>query len=740
MTDKWFLEDIGVSMSKQNRFVIIDPRAKAAFLLKTLQQEDYVILEVNAKHQEEWQRVKEELFLRYEAESKYATDKVVFYVQREQSKLSFLYDYCFTHGCLDLTNIETWLSQKIFKATKLQINITNDELLVYAQIGVGKDLTWWQKVLQNLEEVIVLEEELLPFLHDPEAYFSHMEKDIQDLIKRRFFDLIGQPFMKKTATTLATEVAHFIFRQLLTNKEDKNILKVYQTWVDSQKYSASLKHYLHDFKIDTTVDIWKVHQQHSFAAIDVRQLRALTDNFRDKDYLKKQLSKVKTRAKVGHAPSWWKDIQIIMTFDTKDLSKCRNLEDVVTYYTEHFHVLDRAIRNVYAAFLNETEIVRPLQEYYENLNQELLQHWFDVSSEYLSNQHGLLVDLIKRTDNKTAIIVGDGVRYEIAAHVAATLDKQCVVTKNIILADVPSETEHNMSALYVGNNQVIPIHKDRERQLSDITGKAIDYLNLEELHQGIQSNTLVLTYKDIDSAGEKLQQGAIKLFGEFEKILIEKISILVKMGYEVHLVTDHGFVLTGILDEAHKIDTTTNGKKEVHERFLRTVEKESNEDWLCFDKKYKEYNYIYVAQNDKPFRSRGVYGFSHGGFTPQEIIIPHFIFQKERSSTSLAIQIINKADLSDVTGEFFGMKLKGVTKKNDLFSVSRKVQILLYANNEKVYNSSILTIEANKEQSLEFSFKGHNELKAVLVDAATQEQLDNAIIKKSNARDLGGLF
>lgn len=34
------------------------------------------------------------------------------------------------------------------------------------------------------------------------------------------------------------------------------------------------------------------------------------------------------------------------------------------------------------------------------------------------------------------------------------------------------------------------------------------------------------------------------------------------MGYhQVHLVTDHGFVLTGILDEADKIDPITAGKK-----------------------------------------------------------------------------------------------------------------------------------------------------------------------------------
>jgi len=74
-------------------------------------------------------------------------------------------------------------------------------------------------------------------------------------------------------------------------------------------------------------------------------------------------------------------------------------------------------------------------------------------------------------------------------------------------------------------------------------------LDLEALTHGIKADYLVLTYKDIDDAGEKLQHGALKLIGEFEKVLQDKIMLLMNMGFrEVHLTTDHGFVLTGLLD------------------------------------------------------------------------------------------------------------------------------------------------------------------------------------------------
>ena len=376
------------------------------------------------------------------------------------------------------------------------------------------------------------------------------------------------------------------------------------------------------------------------------------------------------------------------------------------------------------------------------MNHELSLHWLDYSNQFQSNQQGYLPQLIAQSKPGIAIIVGDGVRYEIAAFIASQLQQKCKVTIDVMFADMPSETEHNMSALYVGNNEVLPLHKDREKRLSESTGKEITYLNLDALHYGIKAEYLILTYKDIDSAGEKLQMGAIKLFKDFENVLTEKIQLLLNMGYHhVHLVTDHGFVLTGLLDEADKIDPIVAGKNEVHERFVRTIEKQTDKDWLPFEKPYGEFKYVYAARSQRPFKSKGVYGFSHGGFTPQEIIIPNFVFSKDAPvAKGLEVNILNKKELSEVTGELFGLKIQATAKADDLFSASRKIQVLLYANNITYSSSNIITIEPGATKSFDFSFGGHGEITAVVVDANSQEQIDAVKIKKSNARDLGGLF
>lgn len=746
MTDNWIIQDIEKQIAQRNRMVIIDPSGECAYLLPHIEKHHYTILKTDATHTEEWQRIKEELMLRYEAESTHKNEKVIFYVTRPKAELSFLFDYCFTHGCVDLSNPVEWLRKKLFASTGHQITLDNPMLLTAAKLGIGKDIAWWKKILQNLEELVSIEDELVPFLSSPDGFFKDKEADVKRLFEEKLFEIIGQSYRKMPSKTLATEVVNHLFSRLVNNDVSPELLRIYHKWLDSNTYSKALQDYIDSYKIDTQLNIWNVHPDHCFAAIDKKQLHQITANFRDKVFVTEKLQKlhnrIKSRKAANFVPQWWDDVITLFEFDNKPLAHCNSLEKVSSFYTTQFHKADRAIRNIYADFLQEEAIVRPIQEHYESLNHELLQHWFDCSNQYQSNQQGYLPKLIAQAKPGTAIIVGDGVRYEIAAFIASQLQQKCKITLDVMFADMPSETEHNMSALYVGNNQVLPIHKDREKKLTETTGKEITYLNLEALHYGIKAEYLMLTYKDIDSAGEKLQMGAIKLFSEFENVLTEKIQLLLNMGYhQVHLVTDHGFVLTGLLDEADKIDPITAGKKEVHERFVRTIDKQTDNGWMSFEKSYGEFNYVYAAKSHRPFKSKGVYGFSHGGFTPQEIIIPNFVFSKEAAVTKgLEVNILNKKELSEVTGELFGLKIQATAKADDLFSASRKIQVLLYANNIKYSSSNIITIEPGAIQSFDFSFGGNNEIIAVIVDATNQEQIDSVKIKKSNARDLGGLI
>jgi hypothetical protein len=745
MTEQWLLQDINKLMQHRNRVVILDPTAKCSFVIPILQQNNFQVIQSDSSITENWQQVKEELMLRFDAETTHKDKPVVFYITRPLQQLSFLFDYCFTHGYLDLSHPQDWLKKKIFAQTGLQVKLDNPMLLTAAKLGIGKDLAWWKKIVQDLEEVIDLDLELLPFVHNPDEYFSTKDSDIRKLFEIKIHELLVQPYISKSADTLALEVVRRMFDGLVTNEISGILLQLYHKWADSATYRPSLETYIHDYKINGVINPWNVHPDHCFAKLDQLALKQIAENCRDFSFVKEKLHKLKQRIfhskAQGFVPEWWKDVWVLFEADVQPLTSCNNLNAFIDYYTFSFSKVDRAIRNLYITFLSDESIIRPLQEHYDSLNHVLLSTWFGFYSEYKSDQQGYLPMLISDAKPKIAIIVGDGIRYEIADYIATNLQKHYKVDKQIMLADMPSETEHNMSALYVGNNEVLPKHKDREDRLRLITGKEISFLQLEKLNYGMDADYLVLTYKDIDETGETLQHAALKLFSEFESILYEKISLLLNMGYsEVHLVTDHGFVLTGLLDESDKIDPDSSGKKEVHERFIRTVDKQTSGEWLKFDIPYAEYNYVYVAKNHRPFKSKGVYGYSHGGFTPQEIIIPKFRFTKQKAATSsLLISITNKQDLSDVSGEFFVVKLEASKSGVDLFAAQRKVQIRLYAGGNLYQSSSILNLDAGKTESVQLSFDKNTEVQAVLLDAETHEQIDKVTIKKSNLRDLGGL-
>ncbi len=745
MTDNWIIQDIEKHITHRNRVVILDPTGQCSYLLPMIEKHSYTIFKTDNAKTEEWQTVQEELMLRYEAESKFKNEKVVFYVTRPISKLSFLFDYCSTHGCVDLSNPVEWIRKKLFAAIGHQITLDNPMLLTAAKLGVGKDLTWWKKIVQDLEDIINLNDELLPFVHNPDAYLNNKDADIKRLFEEKLHELLGQQYISKPAKTLANEVVKRMLDGLANNEISETLLALYYKWVDSTTYRQSLDIYVRNYKLNGIANPWNAHPDHCFEKLDLLALKQIAENIRDKSFVSDRLQKLKKRIFSSKAqlfaPVWWHEAWVLFHADTNPLSACKNLNAFIEYYTGTFSKVDRAIRNLYEMFLSDSKIIRPLQEYYEGLNHLVLQTWFSFYSEYKSDQQGYLPKLFSTAKPKTAVIVGDGVRYEIANFVATELQKYFKVEKHIMMADMPSETEHNMSALYVGKNQVIPIHKEREVSLTQTTGKAIVYMQLEQLNYGTEGDFLVLTYKDIDSAGEKLQQAAIKLFSEFETVLINKIELLLNIGFQdVYLITDHGFVLTGLLDEADKIDPDATGKKEVHERFIRTVDKQANNEWVAFEEIYGEYKYVYAAKNHRPFKSKGVYGFSHGGFTPQEIIIPKFKFSKIKSQTSqLVVFISNKSDLYEVPSELFVIKLDAPKVPIDLFGGVRKVQIKLYAGSKEYQSSDIISIEANSILDKEFSFNGNTQVQAVLIDATTLEQIDSVFIKKSNLRDLGGL-
>ena len=106
----------------------------------------------------------------------------------------------------------------------------------------------------------------------------------------------------------------------------------------------------------------------------------------------------------------------------------------------------------------------------------------------------------------------------------------------------------------------------------------------------------------------------------------------------------------------------------------------------------------------------------------------------------LKVSISNKPELNAVTGQFYTIKLMGTGDSNNVFESERKVQLLFYLEDgSEDSKSSIIKIKADAVQDFENTLNA-NQLKVVVVDAQTTEQLDVCVIKKSVSRDLDDLF
>ncbi len=745
MIDLWFKNDLRDIYASHSVAVFIDESGDAQFLLKTIEGE-YTIHHANSEL--------EELRIKYLIEkAQPSNERFLVYTRSKKDDLKFIREYCETCGCLEIRYLQNYIKDKVHQTLNLNINLPKDELIAAAKVSVGKDRTYWMDLShKGATEIFDLNKELLPFVHDPDTYSKEKyDAQLRETFYRKVNELLGQDYLSKPAPTLAGEVVKAMLDGLAAGCCNKILESVYKGWLDSVSYRGSFNGYLGSYKLSSDLDIWNVSIHHPFRQVDERWLAEIGKNITDKARMSTTLAKLRQRNQSRQAQAlgicFWSDVIALLEFDPKDIAYLSSFSECVEFYKKHFCRLDTAIRNLYAEFLNKKELLEPFQDLYKEHVSVFLDKWFRFFRDYQENQTGTLQRIIDDAGGlKTAAIVGDGVAYEIAELVAAKVKDSANLRKEAILADIPSETENNMSRIYMANGVTEAVQGNREKYLAaQNPDVSIDFIRLDEVtEEACAGQFLICTYKDIDDMGEKLQQKALKYFPETIDFFAEKISLLLASGYaKVYLITDHGFVLTGLLSEADKITVSPKGDFEKAERYIRTEIKQTDltPALIEAEKSYKQFGYLYFSKNINPFKTPGLYGFSHGGVSPQELVTPYFCWERSgASAASLSVSIENKGDLKDVTGELFSIKIRADKGAGDLFSMERKVHLVFFANRAQVNKSDVFTIQRNERITKEYTFDGHSEIEVHLLDAATKQQLDRAVVKQNKDRDLGGLL
>ncbi|NGX85344.1 hypothetical protein [Aequorivita sp. KMM 9714] len=744
MIDNWFKKDLEKIYKNHQIVVFVDESGDANFLLDKLDDDIQVYRTANEI---------EELKVKYDIEGLDKNDlKFLIYTNTPKGKLKFIREYCETNGSVEIKYFDHYIKKKVNQFLNININLPKEELISAAKVSVGKDQTYWMDLShKGASEIFDLEKELLPFLDNPKAFVKKFDKGTQEIFYKKVSELIGQSYIEKPAQTLAGEVANKLLDGLWNNNISELLLNVYKTWLDSLSYQASFFTYLDKYKPGKKSNAFEIHASHPFKSIDEIWLKEIGLKINDKKFLSSILPKINQRssnkAALAIGITFWHEVKVLLEFDEKNINQISSFDQAVDFYIKHFYKVDGAIRKLYGLFLNQKEIIEPFQNFYKNLSTIYLDKWFKYIDTYESNQTGIIQDILNKHNNKTAIIVGDGVSWEFAQDIISAFGKSNYkLHKEYLFAGLPSETEHNMSQLYVNTGEVLATKKEREQYLTlTNSNKDIGFIDLENVNETTDSaDYLICSYKDPDKLGETYQQKALKYFSQVAETYSNKIKQLLNNGYkQVYLITDHGYTLTGVLENSDKIEVDFKGAISKSERYIRSKDKQTINTDLMIERQvvYKEYDYCYFAKRLGPFKSPGVYGFSHGGMSPQETIIPYFKWSNTESSNEmLEVVISNKSDLKDITGNFYSIKLKGNSQSDGLFASQRKVLLLFFANGKEVNKSDIITIEKDKEIKKEYQFDSSSTIEIKVLDATTKEQLDKATVSQSAARDLGGLL
>lgn len=729
----WFKEDIERILGEHRYVVVTDANGEGGFLLKYL-SEDIKQIPISNEYSE--------IEAKYLAESEFADSPVLFYARKKAAQLNFLQEYVQTGGLLVLDDMEAYIKQKLFDATGKNTHLTKDQLLLAVKLSEGKDKNWWQSVADGITAPLRLEDWLLDFLHAPAATRQKMDETVWNVFRSEVYRLIDKPQTEQSAETMAQEVANVILQSLADNTIEGLLLEVYYQWADSTEKIDTLRKYADSYALPTDINPLKAHPNHPFAVLD-RQLMLMLSNAMKLHQETEELAKfIKQRTQdrkvKAFKPQWLQSVLLLCTFKTEGLGQVATYQDMCTYYRQHFASLDTAMRRIYTAWLNDPATLRPLQEYYTILNNELLSSWFNINDNYVATQRDIVVKALSG-DKRTAVIVCDGLRLEIAeAVVNGITDKNVRIDKKAALSVLPSVTENGMSVLF-GCNEPTTNSQLRYNTLKSVFDDVV-IMQLDMLNDGVTAQRLVLNYGDIDQVGEKKQLGALKDITNYESELREKVAHLFRLGYnKIVITTDHGFVLTGLLDEADKEPRPEGNVQKIEERFVLTEEPLSASNLIERTGRYFNSNYQYYAKTDKPFKTTGRYGYSHGGFTPQECIIPAYELTIETNDMALRVMISNKKELNAVTGNYFTVKLLAEGCESDLFRNERKVKLLFYAGSKLVIGNLIYSMKPNKTVHVEFEL-AHGIDKVVLVDKETSVQIDSCSIIKSASRDLDDLL
>lgn len=316
--------------------------------------------------------------------------------------------------------------------------------------------------------------------------------------------------------------------------------------------------------------------------------------------------------------------------------------------------------------------------------------WTDIMAEAGENE-------------KFAILYIDALRYELAKEVIEELDKNQAGEQRELsarIASIPTVTSIGMSALLPrGEDRQIDYADDWEITVNDSknlkdksnrkdwlsgTNPDIEFFNLDEflsttLDSLKANDQLVIFDTTLDALGENAKQLSWNAFSSLLQSLIKGVHKLLDLGInEIHIVTDHGFILLDELGEHEKVKVKNKNALAIKPRYV-VGKNLGSTDQLAYRLSKSEDLEVWFPRGIGCFKTPGPYSYVHGGLSLQELIIPQLKITRQEIGQIVEISV----DLpSEINNARFTVEIQPI--EAEMFDQSRQVTVDLLKKGEKV--------------------------------------------------------
>lgn len=397
--------------------------------------------------------------------------------------------------------------------------------------------------------------------------------------------------------------------------------------------------------------------------------------FKDIDYIEKQIKYV------INSYSDWENLYKNYLYDLQyRFSKIVYLDSQNLIESNRYENIDKRISRI----LNEYR--KRFAEFIENNYESWENTEYGVSRPILNSD---IESLLNLEDNKTFIIIFDGMRYDAWEHIVRPYFETALGERNTkyksSYALLPSITSISREVIY---GDIIKGYKNDVNYITKSESVKNEKLLKESILQDKKINVFVFNMFDRD--GHKATEDFYIFYEKQRQVFEKSISELIKLipnDANIVIASDHGLM---------RIDENINMKDE---QYVRTVKSR----YLTVDNNIKKEGCINIKDYLLPYDNKGYFVgggeknfYSHGGASIEEILLPLVISETKLSQRNNE----NTQKISSVRLEQETLVLDANVELKLSFKPNEKEKIILVSlynlKNQNVSNRDIEKILKNK--------------------------------------------